>query len=57
MAFCQRYPGGAEIELSMLFANLRGSTAMAERMSPTDFAEKMNRFYASATDVLIEGTH
>lgn len=54
MAFCKRYPGGAEIELTMLFADLRGSTAMAERMSPPEFARNMNRFYASATDVLIQ---
>lgn len=53
MAFCRRYPGGAEIELTMLFADLRGSTALAERLSPGEFAETMNRFYASATEVLI----
>jgi adenylate cyclase len=53
MAFCRRYPGGAEIELTMLFADLRGSTAMSEQMSAGDFAGTLNRFYASATDVLI----
>ena len=37
----------------MLFADLRGSTAMSERLSAGDFAGAMNRFYASATDVLI----
>ncbi len=54
MAFCRRCPGGAEIELTMLFADLRGSTAMAERMHPEEFARAMNLFYASATDVLIQ---
>ncbi len=53
MAFCQRYPGGAEIELTLLFADLRGSTAMAERMPPAEFARTMNQFYVSATDVLV----
>lgn len=37
----------------MLFADLRGSTAMAERVSSGEFAATMNRFYTSATDVLI----
>jgi adenylate cyclase len=37
----------------MLFADVRGSTAMAERMTAGDFAQMMKRFYASATDVLI----
>jgi adenylate cyclase len=53
MAFCRRYPGGAEIELTMLFADLRGSTTMSERLSASDFAGTMNRFYTSVTDVLI----
>ncbi len=38
----------------MLFADVRGSTALAERMSATDFSRLMNRFYAAATDVLIK---
>jgi adenylate cyclase len=29
-------PGGAEIELSFLFADVRGSTALAERMQAHD---------------------
>jgi adenylate cyclase len=54
MAFCRRCPGGAEIELTMLFADLRGSTAMAERMPAEEFARVMKQFYESATDVLIQ---
>ncbi len=38
----------------MLFADVRGSTALAERMSAADFSRLMNRFYAAATDVLIK---
>ena len=37
----------------MLFADLRGSTVMSERLSAGEFAGTMNRFYTSATDVLI----
>lgn len=45
--------GGAEVELSMLFADVRGSTAMAERISPSEFTRILNRFYAAATGVLV----
>jgi adenylate cyclase len=46
--------GGAEVELSMLFADVRGSTGIAERMSPRAFSELLNRFYDVATRVLVE---
>ncbi len=49
----QVYPGGAEIELSLLFTDVRGSTSLAETMSPAEFSQLMNRFYDVATDVLI----
>jgi adenylate cyclase len=54
MAFAQRCPGGAEIELSMLFVDVRGSTGLAEEMTATEFGRLMNRFYRAATDVLID---
>lgn len=53
MAFAKRYPGGTELEISMLFVDVRGSTRMAEGMSPASFGQLMNRFYKAATDVLI----
>ena len=53
MEFCHKYPGGTEVELSMLFVDVRGSTSMAERMSAADYSRLMNRFYKAATDVLI----
>ncbi len=46
-------PGGAEVVLTMLFADVRGSTSLAEAMSPLDFSKLMNRFYGTATDVLV----
>ena len=45
--------GGAEIELSMLFADVRGSTALAEGMNPSEFSRLMNRFFAVANQVLV----
>jgi adenylate cyclase len=46
--------GGAEVELSMLFADVRGSTGLAERMTPRDFSDVLNRFYEVAARVLVE---
>lgn len=45
--------GGAEIEISMLFADIRGSTKLAETMTASEFAKLLDRFYSSATDVLL----
>lgn len=44
-----KYPGGAEIELSMLFADVRGSTGLAEGMSPAQFSRLIDRFYKATT--------
>src|SRR5512141_1251497 len=53
MAFCEEYPGGTEVELSMLFVDVRGSTSLAEKMSPSSYGRLINRFYKASTDVLI----
>ena len=47
-----KYRGGAEIELSMLFADVRGSTGLAESMSPAEFSHLIDRFYKATTKVL-----
>ena len=52
--FLRTHPGGAEIELTLLFADIRGSTGLAERMTPTEFRELLNRFYDSANRILID---
>jgi adenylate cyclase len=46
--------GGAEVDTSTLFADIRGSTALGERLSPTDFRETLNRYYSVASDVVNE---
>jgi adenylate cyclase len=51
--FASRYHGGLEIELSLLFADVRGSTTLAESMSVYDFSRLIDRFYRASTDVLI----
>lgn len=57
--FCEKckvfeHPGGAEVPLTMLFADVRGSTKLAEQMSALDFSRLINRFYTVATHVLIQ---
>ena len=46
--------GGAEIDLSFLFADVRGSTGLGERLSPTEFSELLNRFYEVAARVVVD---
>ena len=53
MDICQKHPGGAEVELSMLFVDVRGSTSIAEGMGAAEFSRLMNRFYAAVTKSLI----
>jgi adenylate cyclase len=52
--FANEFPGGAEIELSMLFVDVRGSTAIAEKMNNTEFSRLMNRFYEATINVLVQ---
>jgi len=52
--FAGKFPGGAEVEMSMLFADVRGSTALSEQMSPMDFSRLINRFYVEATNTIIQ---
>ena len=54
-AKCEQFErqGGAEVVLTMLFADVRGSTMLAEKMSPIEFSQLINRFYIVATDVLV----
>jgi adenylate cyclase len=44
--------GGAEIEISLVFADIRGSTSLAESMSPREYSELINAFFCTASDVI-----
>jgi adenylate cyclase len=52
--FVRTHPGGAEVEISMLFADVRGSTTLAEQMRPAEFSTLMNRFFDRANRVVID---
>jgi adenylate cyclase len=45
--------GGAEVDVAVLFADMRGSTALGERLGPTAYAELLNRFYRATSHVLV----
>lgn len=44
-----KHHGGAEVEGSMLFADIRGSTAIAERMTAAEFRTLLDRFYTTTS--------
>lgn len=46
--------GGVEMHVGILFADVRGFTSLAERQAPDAVAALLNRFYATAVDVLCE---
>jgi adenylate cyclase len=45
---------GGEVELSMLFADVRGSSKLARQMPVLDFSMLMNRFYKESSHLLVE---
>jgi adenylate cyclase len=45
--------GGLEIDIGIVFADVRGSTSIGEKSSATAFAATLNAFYKTATDVVI----
>jgi len=51
--FAKRFQGGAEVELSLLFADVRGSTQLAEKMTALEFSKLINRFYNAASEVMV----
>jgi adenylate cyclase len=51
---CDALPaGGAEVDVAVLFADVRGSTALGQRAVAADFAALLNRFYIAATRTLL----
>jgi len=48
----RRERGGAEVPVTVLFADVRGSTGMAERSSASDFSVLLSRFYALVTEAV-----
>jgi len=51
--FAKKNPGGSEVQMSMLFADIRGSTALSEQMTPIEFSRLINQFFIQSTDLII----
>lgn len=52
--FARKHQGGAEIEITMVFADIRGSTQLAESMSVREFKNLIDRFYRLTTDIFVQ---
>jgi adenylate cyclase len=52
--FMEKHHGGAEIATTLLFADVRGSTALAESMSAGEFRALMERYYDTAAETVFE---
>ncbi|MGQ0607509.1 MAG: adenylate/guanylate cyclase domain-containing protein [Chloroflexota bacterium] len=52
--FMAKHHGGAEIPGAMLFADIRGSTALAEKMTAGEYHAILDRYFASATSVVFK---
>ena len=50
----EQHHGGAEVECSLLFADVRGSTSMAEQMAPRAFNQLMGRFHDVAFEIVMD---
>lgn len=46
-------PAGAEVEISLLFADVRGSSDLARKLGAGEFSRLMSRFYEVASQVLV----
>jgi adenylate cyclase len=44
---------GIEMEVTLMFADIRGSTALAQELGPSAFHKLIDRFYRVATEALI----
>lgn len=50
----EKHPGGAEIEITALFADIRGSTGLAETMSPVEYSAAVNEYVRVASHAIRE---
>ena len=50
----EKHPGGAEIVITALFADIRGSTGMAETTSPAEYSAAVNEYVRIASHAIRE---
>jgi len=49
------HPGGTELEISVIFADIRGSTALAETIGAVAFRDALQTFYGYASNAIEAG--
>jgi adenylate cyclase len=49
----KKHQVGAEVEMTLVFADIRGSTTLAEQVGPREFHRIVDRFYKASTDILV----
>lgn len=52
--FLRKFPGGAEVEMTLMFLDVRGSSVLAGKMQPMEFSRVMQNFYARTFPVINE---
>ena len=52
--YARRHGAKAEVDIAALFADVRGSTQLAESMPPADYGNQINRFFVVATQELVK---
>jgi len=52
--FIRAYPGSAEVELTMIIADLTDSKKLASQMTDSEWRDVLNSFYGPAVNALIE---
>jgi adenylate cyclase len=52
-SYSNRNVSGTEIPLTLLFADIRGSTSIGERLRPSDFRAFLEHFYLIGSDVVL----
>ena len=50
--FLEAFPGGAEIDMSILFVDIRNSTQYAAGAEPADVSRRINAFLDAATEII-----
>jgi adenylate cyclase len=48
----KKFGARAEVPVTMLFADMRGSTTVAEEMDPREFSSLISKFYSTSTRIL-----
>jgi adenylate cyclase len=49
-----KFIGGTEIDLTLLFADVRGSTSLSAGMNPSEFSKIISRFFGVYSKIILK---